>query len=98
MVRHALWATAALCGFLLADQRAAAQPSRQLPGVAPLMKMAPQQPPGGAGAGQIPNQRRRHAASQVGFETTDFYPKRGYPRFLGDAVEAGDVGGAGGAA
>jgi hypothetical protein len=59
-----------------------AQPIRQMPGTRPfLVGMLPQQ-------GPPLNTRVRPAASQVGVESTDFYGKRGYPKQLGDAVEA----------
>ncbi|MFO0813158.1 MAG: hypothetical protein U0796_08060 [Gemmatales bacterium] len=58
-----------------------AQPSRQLPGVRAFLGQTVPQPP--------LNSRRRPAASQVGMESTDFYPKNGYPKVLGDAVESG---------
>jgi hypothetical protein len=58
-----------------------AQPARQLPGVRVFLGQNVPQPP--------LNRRRRPAASQVGMESTDFYPKNGYPKVLGDAVESG---------
>ncbi len=62
-----------------------AQPSRQLPGARPFLVGMMQSPP---------NSRVRPAASQVGLESTDFYGKRGYPKQLGDVVEALNTGGA----
>jgi hypothetical protein len=68
-------------GLLLVSYGAvAAQPARQSPVLGQFMKQTPPPPPA--------NQRVRPAPNQVGFETTDFYPKQGYPRFLGDAVDA----------
>lgn len=61
-----------------------AQPMRQLPGVRPHLTMM-QNPP---------NSRTRPAANMVGLESTDFYGKRGYPKQLGDTVEALTTGGA----
>ena len=75
-----------------------AQPLRQIPGTRPYLPGIPIMPP------NVPNSRVRPAASQVGLESTDFYPKNGYPKVLGDAIEqgnaqstgAGGVGGIGG--
>jgi hypothetical protein len=75
------WKVVLVSGLLLGGyETAAAQPSRQLPVLSQFMKQTPPPPPA--------NQRVRPAPNQVGFETTDFYPKQGYPRFLGDAVDA----------
>lgn len=73
-----------LCLGWLTPEMAQAQPSRQLPGVRPHLSMM-QNPP---------NSRTRPAASQVGLESTDFYGKKGYPKQLGDNVEALNTGGA----
>jgi len=81
--------------LLLPDQTQA-QPARQMPGTRPFLPTTPPNnfPPA--------NSRVRTAPSQVGLESTDFYPKNGYPKVLGDAVEAGNAqgqaGGAGGSA
>ncbi|MBL8825117.1 MAG: hypothetical protein JNJ77_21190 [Planctomycetia bacterium] len=79
--------------WLAIPEDATAQPMRQLPGVRPFLAgQLPQQ-------GQ-PNSRTRPAPNSVGLESTDFYPKNGYPKQLGDAIELGAAmaGGAGGAA
>jgi hypothetical protein len=65
---------------------AAAQPLRQVPGARPFLAHAKQITPP-----QVPNRRRRPAASQVGFESTDFYIKNGYPKQLGDFFEQGST-------
>lgn len=69
-----------------------AQPNRQMPGTRPHL---PGSPPANFPAA---NSRTRAAQSGVGLESTDFYGKKGYPRILGDSVEASTTGGAGGAA
>ena len=69
----------------LTTAEAAAQPIRQMPGTRPLIAGAIKQ----QGQPQVPNSRRRPAASSVGFESTDFYPKNGYPKQLGDIYEFG---------
>ncbi|MBL8823650.1 MAG: hypothetical protein JNJ77_13760 [Planctomycetia bacterium] len=80
--------------WLLPDQTQA-QPARQMPGTRPFLPSTPPNnfPPA--------NSRVRTAPSQIGLESTDFYPKNGYPKVLGDAVEQGNAqgqaGGAGGA-
>lgn len=74
-----------LCLATILASNTQAQPIRQLPGSRPFLAgMLPQSPP---------NSRVRPAASQVGLESTDFYIKKGYPKQLGDAVEAGAAGG-----
>ena len=82
-----------LC-VLAMPELAQAQPSRQMPGGRVFL-------PGNPNIPTIPpNSRTRTAASQVGLESTDFYPKNGYPKVLGDAVETGtaSASGAGGQA
>lgn len=92
MSRNSFRLLATLALVLFIEQHAAAQPARYVPGAAALYKMSPQPPRMNP---PPPNPRVRPAASQTGLESTDFYPKRGYPRVLGDAVELGDVGGGG---
>lgn len=82
-----LLALAALMAF---PAMSFAQPLRQMPGSRPFLPGSPLQPT------PIPNSRVRAAANAVGVESTDFYPKNGYPKVLGDAVEQGSA--AGGAA
>ena len=75
-------------GWVMLDAAAVlAQPVRNFPGSRPVLpgSPVPQFPP--------PNDRVRQAASQVGFQSADFYAKNGYPKVLGDAVEQGSVGG-----
>ena len=78
----------ALFCFYSSPDMLQAQPMRQWPGVRPHLTMM-QTPP---------NSRTRPASSMVGLESTDFYGKRGYPKQLGDNVEALNTGGATGAA
>lgn len=85
------WMTAGILALVcLLPEAAFAQPLRQLPGVRPFMagQIAGQQPP---------NSRRRPAASSVGMESTDFYPKNGYPKQLGDFYESGTANASGAA-
>jgi hypothetical protein len=84
-IRHLFIVAMALACFT-ADVYA--QPIRQMPGSRPFLPGAPLMPPAN------PNTRTRPAASAVGLESTDFYPKNGYPKQLGDAVEAGSNQGA----
>lgn len=67
-----------------------AQPTRQMPGSRPFLPGTPRY--------QVPepNSRTKPAASATGLESTDFYPKNGYPKVLGDAVEAGTASGSSG--
>ncbi len=74
---------AMLSMVVLMPERASAQPMRQMPGARPFLAVM-QNPP---------NSRVRQAANMVGLESTDFYGKKGYPRVLGDAVEAASTGG-----
>lgn len=67
-----------------------AQPIRQMPGSRPFLPGLPLMPPAN------PNTRTRAAASATGLESTDFYPKNGYPKVLGDAVESGSTSGTSG--
>jgi hypothetical protein len=75
-----------LC-VLAMPELAQAQPNRQFPGGRVFLPGSPITPPG------VPNSRTRPAANQVGLESTDFYPKNGYPKVLGDAVEQGSTSG-----
>lgn len=72
---------------LLLPEPTQAQPARQMPGTRPFLPTYPPFNPPPA------NSRVRAAASQVGQESTDFYPKNGYPKVLGDAVESGSSSG-----
>lgn len=86
------WAVA-IVATLIVTGSVAAQPNRQFPGGRVFLPGSPITPP------TVPNSRTRPAASAVGRESTDFYPKNGYPKVLGDAVEQGSTSGqAGGAA
>jgi hypothetical protein len=81
MARRGSWTLLALAIWsLFALESASAQPARQMPALGQFLKQTPPPPPA--------NQRVRPAANQIGFTSTDFYPKQGYPRFLGDAVDA----------
>jgi hypothetical protein len=71
-----------LC-VLAMPELARAQPSRQMPGGRVFLPGGPNTIPG------PPNSRTRAAANAIGLESTDFYPKNGYPKVLGDAVETG---------
>ena len=83
------WIAGSLALVLFVPEVASAQPIRQMPGSRPFLPGAPLTPPG------VPNSRTRPAASAVGVESTDFYTKNGYPKQLGDAVEAGSAQAAG---
>lgn len=80
-----VWLTLALSALFPA--LALAQPTRQMPGSRPFLPGTPRY--------QVPepNSRTKAAASATGLESTDFYPKNGYPKVLGDAVEAGSASG-----
>lgn len=86
------WSTLAVLSIVfLVPALAQAQPGRQIPGTRPHL---PGSPPANFPEA---NSRTRPANSQVGLESTDFYGKKGYPRVLGDTIEAA-TSGAGGAA
>ena len=80
----------ALLALVLAPDFASAQPLRQMPGSRPFLPGSPLQPT------PIPNSRVRASANAIGVESTDFYPKNGYPKMLGDAIEQGSASGAAG--
>lgn len=82
---HISLLTLGLAALITAD--AAAQPIRQMPGTRPFIAGVIKQ----QGQPPVPNSRRRPAASSVGFESTDFYPKNGYPKQLGDYYELGSA-------
>ncbi len=88
-IRH-LFLLALAIACIPAD--AFAQPIRQMPGSRPFLPGLPLMPPAN------PNSRVRAAASATGVESTDFYPKNGYPKVLGDSVESGSSQTGGGAA
>lgn len=77
------WLGIALATFLFAHVTAKetlAQPARQAPAVRVFLKQQGGDPNG--------NQRRSPGPGQIGWVSWDIYGKKGYPRFLGDNVDA----------
>lgn len=90
-MKNLSWFCLVLLTVLLLPEWAFAQPSRSMPGTRPYL-------PGSPPINPAPlNTRTRAAASATGLESTDFYGKKGYPKVLGDSVEAQTTGGANGA-
>lgn len=85
-MKQLFWYSACALAFLMLPVMAHAQPGRQIPGTRPHL---PGTPPANFPEA---NSRTRAANSGVGLESTDFYGKKGYPRILGDSVEASATG------